>query len=183
MKITDISQLKGRYILFENKDYLVKSIEYQQAVYKLITDSKPITIVKVLFDDFLERILVSDDREDIADYVRETPEEKILEIKKEATSDVSESPLEEVTPETLPVIAERPEHAAIIAEVGFVKPPIETTIEKHGKEISQTLMDVMKGLRAGTIKKDQAESICAVARELQNQSKEEISLIKALRNG
>ncbi|GEM_PF-2496994 len=179
MKANHIYECKGKYILYENRIHEVLEIQTSGSVFVLNTDIGRINVLKKEEGDFLDAILISNDRKDLADYERESPatispsaQNKIVQAKDDLEENISTE-----------VIASRSQESGItvIPEEGFLKSPIETTIHKHGSELASMLMDTMKKVKAGIIKKDQAESICNIAREMTSLAKEEINLIRTLR--
>lgn len=179
MKANHIYECKGKYILYENKIHLVNEIQTSGSVFILNSDIGRINVLKKEEGDFLDAILISRDRKDLEDYERESPEATPPRVKNQIAQ-VEDHMEKNISTE---VIASRSEENGItvMPEEGFLKSPIETTIHKHGSELASMLMDTMKKVKAGIIKKDQAESICSIAREMTSLAKEEINLIRTLR--
>jgi len=178
MKANHIYECKGKYILYENRIHLVNEIQTSGSVFILNSDIGRINVLKKEEGDFLDAILISRDRKDLEDYERESPESTPASVQNK----IAQVDLMEKNTST-EVIASRSEENGItvMPEEGFLKSPIETTIHKHGSELASMLMDTMKKVKAGIIKKDQAESICSIAREMTSLAKEEINLIRTLR--
>ena len=179
MKANHIYECKGKYILYENRIHQVNEIQTSGSVFVVNTDIGRINVLKKEEGNFLESILISRDRNDLKDYEREVSvttqpsvQNKIVQVEDDPEKNTSTEVIASSSQENV---------ITVMPEEGFLKSPIETTIHKHGSELSSMLMDTMKKVKAGIIKKDQAESICNIAREMTNLAKEEINLIRTLR--
>ncbi|MFE2863214.1 hypothetical protein [Sphingobacterium multivorum] len=179
MKANHIYECKGKYILYENRIHEVLEIQTSGSVFVLNTDISRINVLKKDEGNFLESILVAVEREDLQDYEREAPAEVETPV---PSNDIQvENQLQKSAPTEVISSIPQENSVTVIPEEGFLKSPIETTIHKHGSELASMLMDTMKKVKAGIIKKDQAESICSIAREMTSLAKEEINLIRTLR--
>ncbi len=179
MKANHIYECKGKYILYENRIHQVNEIQTSGSVFVISTDISRINVLKKEEGDFLDAILISNDRKDLEDYERETPVKTEPSVQKNIVQ-VEDDPEKNTSTEVIASSSQQ-NGITVIPEEGFLKSPIETTIHKHGSELASMLMDTMKKVKAGIIKKDQAESICNIAREMTSLAKEEINLIRTLR--
>lgn len=179
MKANHIYECKGKYILYENRIHEVLEIQTSGSVFVLSTDISRINVLKKEEGDFLDAILISHDRKDLEDYEREAPETTQPSVPNKIVQVVNAS--EKNTSTEVITSRSQGNGVTVMPEEGFLKSPIETTIHKHGSELASMLMDTMKKVKAGIIKKDQAESICSIAREMTSLAKEEINLIRTLR--
>lgn len=179
MKANHIYECKGKFILYENRIHEVFEIQTSGAVFVLNTDLGRLNVLKKAEWDFLGSILISAVREDLQDYEREAPAKVEPPVITDSIQEQNHSQRSAPTEVIAPIPQEN--SVTVIPEGGFLKSPIETTIHKHGSELASMLMDTMKKVKAGIIKKDQAESICNIAREMTSLAKEEINLIRTLR--
>lgn len=188
MNISHIAQLKGKFILYKNRIHHVQDVYLSGAVHVLTTDVDRLNVLKFDVEDFLKSILVSNLKSELADYEREdTSTDKIATadiVDSKTSAEIIPSEVESSKPtEEIALIDNQDnEGMTVLPATGFHKAPFETTLQKHGSEMSNILMDTMRKLKAGVIKKEHVDGICAVAREMSNQIKDEINLIKTLKH-
>ncbi|MEJ5143959.1 hypothetical protein [Sphingobacterium sp. MYb388] len=188
MNISHIAQLKGKFILYKNRIHHVQDVYLSGSVHVLTTDIDRLNVLKYDVEDFLKSILVSNLKSELADFEREdTSADKIAivdNVESKISAEIIPSEVERQTSNEQIALVDNQEDEGmtILPATGFHKAPFETTLQKHGSEMSNILMDTMRKLKAGVIKKEHVDGICAVAREMSNQIKDEINLIKTLKH-
>ncbi len=188
MNISHIAQLKGKFILYKNRIHHVQDVHLSGAVHVVTTDIERLNILKYDVEDFLNSILTANQKSELADFEREdrSPDKlAIVDIVDSKTSaEIIPSEVEPSKPTEEIALVDNQDNGGmtVLPATGFHKAPFETTLQKHGSEMSNILMDTMRKLKAGVIKKEHVDGICAVAREMSNQIKDEINLIKTLKH-